>query len=74
MPDLANYFQQKLIGGPGAFVMTAYDYTDFARAIREKLAREMSTSPVAMRANQRPLTQLIYGLQWNYSWRHGKKN
>ncbi len=49
MPDLAQYFQQKLIGGPGAFVMTAYDYTDFARAIREKLSREMTTTPVAQR-------------------------
>jgi len=35
-----------LIGGEDAFVMTARDYTDFARAMRQKLEREIGSVPV----------------------------
>lgn len=41
-PALAAYYRSHVIGGPGAFVMSATDYTDFARAIRAKLVREIS--------------------------------
>lgn len=47
VPDLGHYFQQKLIGGPQSFVLTAVDYTDFSRAIREKLDREIRAVPIA---------------------------
>ena len=47
MPDLGEYFQEKLIGGPDSFVMTANDYADFARAIQEKLDREIRHPPLA---------------------------
>ena len=36
-----------IIGGTGAFVMTASDYQDFATAILEKLVKEISGVPVA---------------------------
>lgn len=46
LPLLADYFRDNLIGGEGAFVMTADDYVDFARAMTEKLAREIQNQPV----------------------------
>ncbi len=38
---LAEYFRTEVIRGPGAFVMEAVDFADYARAIREKLIREV---------------------------------
>lgn len=49
--DLKEYFRNQLIGGYGAFVLTARDYSDFARAIREKLDREIRSTPVAGNTN-----------------------
>ena len=46
LPLLGKYFRDRLIGGAGAFVMTARDYTDFASAIRQKLEREIGSVPV----------------------------
>ena len=43
-PYLDQYYKEKVISGPGAFVITAKDFTDFGRAIREKLLREISSS------------------------------
>jgi hypothetical protein len=40
---LPDYFRDYVIGGPGAFVMTAQDYDDFPRAILQKLIREIET-------------------------------
>ena len=39
---LKRYYRINVIGGPGAFVDTAEDFVDFARAIRDKLIREIS--------------------------------
>ncbi len=49
--DLKEYFHSELIGGHGAFVMTADNYADFPRAMREKLIREIHTTPVAGNTN-----------------------
>jgi hypothetical protein len=38
---LTKYYRDQVITGPGAFVETARDYEDYARAIREKLLREL---------------------------------
>lgn len=46
--DLSGYFQREVITGPGAFVVTAVDFTDYARAIRRKLLREI-TAPIVNR-------------------------
>lgn len=43
VPDLATYFRQSVIGGPGAFVLTARTYDDYPRAILQKLVREIET-------------------------------
>lgn len=40
--DLRQHFANHVIGGPGAFLMVADDFDDFARAIRKKLVREIT--------------------------------
>lgn len=46
LPELVRYFEAQVIRGAGAFVETASDYTDFERAIRRKLEREVSVRVV----------------------------
>ena len=48
-PYLENYFRKNVVGGPGAFVMTADDYDTFGEAIRRKLLRELAPGPTAAR-------------------------
>ncbi len=47
MPDLEEYFGERVIGGFGAFVMAANDYPDYPEAIRRKLLREIGEAPVS---------------------------
>ena len=42
-----RYYRYNVIGGTGAFVMTAEDYDSFAEAILEKLVKEIAGVPVA---------------------------
>ena len=42
MPDLDKYFEGCVVGGPGAFVIPAKGFVDFARAMRRKLVIEIS--------------------------------
>ncbi|MGF1612310.1 MAG: DUF1194 domain-containing protein, partial [Kiloniellales bacterium] len=46
-PFLERYYSQNVIGGTGAFLMTAADYKDFEEAILQKLIKEISSVPVA---------------------------
>lgn len=46
-PELGLYYAAHLIGGPGAFVLTAGSYEDFAEAMRDKLLQEISGFTVA---------------------------
>lgn len=46
---LDRYYAETVIGGPGAFLMTAADYTVFAEAIRRKLAREIAGAGMVRR-------------------------
>ena len=39
---LAETYRREVIGGPGAFVVTAEDRRDIARALRAKLVREIA--------------------------------
>ena len=41
VPDLADYYSQNVVGGPGSFVITANTYESFAEAMRIKLLREI---------------------------------
>lgn len=45
LPDLDNYYRGCVIGGPGAFLVVARDFKDFARAIRKKLVLEIAGIP-----------------------------
>ena len=40
--DLDPYYQELVIGGPGAFIVVAEDYTAFASAILSKLLLEIA--------------------------------
>ena len=42
IPDLDLYYRDCVIAGPGAFIVVAADFTDFARAIRRKLILEIA--------------------------------
>ncbi|HYM19110.1 MAG TPA: DUF1194 domain-containing protein [Micropepsaceae bacterium] len=42
MQDLDKYYEGCVVGGPGAFVITAKGFEDFARAVRRKLVLEIS--------------------------------
>lgn len=56
--DLSSYFQREVITGPGAFVITAVDFRDYARAIRRKLLREIATPIVRQDTDGPNLTAL----------------
>lgn len=47
MPALDLYYAEHVIGGPGAFLLTAKDYQDFTRAMRQKLLREIQGAGLA---------------------------
>lgn len=42
-PDVDEFYRRFVVGGPGAFVIAAHDYTDFSEAILKKLVREITT-------------------------------
>jgi hypothetical protein len=44
--DLDLYFEDRVIGGPGAFIVVAEDYTAFASAILSKLLLEIAGDPL----------------------------
>jgi hypothetical protein len=44
-PWVDQYYDQNVIGGPGAFVMQVEDYRGFAAAIRQKLLSELVALP-----------------------------
>jgi hypothetical protein len=49
IPGLDRYFSARVIGGPGAFVVEALDFEQFANAFKIKLIREVTGSRVTMR-------------------------
>ncbi|HXW24641.1 MAG TPA: DUF1194 domain-containing protein [Xanthobacteraceae bacterium] len=49
-PDLDEYYEHNVIGGPGAFVIAAKSYEAFADAILKKLITEIAVGRGALRA------------------------
>lgn len=47
--ELDRYYRDNVIGGPGAFLVTATSFATFETAIANKLAREVATGPVRRR-------------------------
>jgi len=45
-PTLDRYYTTQVIGGAGAFLLTANDFEAYRRAIRIKLIREINTVPM----------------------------
>ncbi|MGB0576436.1 MAG: DUF1194 domain-containing protein [Alphaproteobacteria bacterium] len=45
LPDLDKYYLGCVIGGPGAFMVVANNFRDFARAVRRKLILEIAAKP-----------------------------
>ena len=41
-PDLLQSYTREVIGGPGAFALQCQDYSQFAEAMRQKLAKEIA--------------------------------
>ncbi|MFX8681022.1 DUF1194 domain-containing protein, partial [Acinetobacter baumannii] len=41
-PDIDRYYQDEVIGGPGAFMIPARDFDAFGEAIRQKLILEIA--------------------------------
>jgi hypothetical protein len=52
-PDLEAYYRQNVIGGPGAFVIAARNYDQFADAILRKLIAEISQEQPRTKIAQR---------------------
>ncbi len=42
--DIEEYYERNVIGGPGAFLISARDYESFADAVRRKLILEISSA------------------------------
>lgn len=62
--DLDGYYRDCVIGGPGAFLVVARGFSDFARAIRRKLFLELSgwqPAPRRVRAAVWPKTDCLTG-------------
>ena len=60
-PDLDLYYEDCVIGGPGAFMVVADGFKDFARAVLRKLVTEIAggaplpaSPPLVWRAAARP--------------------
>lgn len=54
-PFVDRYYRDSVIGGPGAFMMLAQDYEDFAASILRKLIREIG--PPLAQAPEQPKTR-----------------
>ena len=52
IPNLDLYYRDCVIGGPGAFMVVAEDFRDFARAVRRKLILEIAGLPPRLTAAQ----------------------
>ena len=52
VPGLDGYYRDRLIVGPGAFVMQANRFPHFAAAFRRKLLREIGNPPLSMRRDR----------------------
>lgn len=56
IPDLDLYYEDCVIGGPGAFIVVARDFVDFATAVRRKLILEIAGLQPAPRPRSEPVS------------------
>ena len=55
--EMATYFRERIIHGPGAFVEIALGYSDYGEAMRRKLIRELATVPLGYGPGRIPYRQ-----------------
>ena len=48
VPDLDLYYQECVIGGPGAFMIPVNDWSQFPEAVRRKLVLELAGAPTEL--------------------------
>jgi hypothetical protein len=48
---LLKYYEDNVIGGPGAFAIAAQGHEDFGKAILAKLVKEIALAPAVRRAS-----------------------
>ncbi len=61
MADLDLYYRKCVIGGPGAFIVVARDFKDFASAVRRKLILEIAgLTPAQEPPQQAPARRLAW--------------
>lgn len=75
LADLDAYYQDCVIGGPGAFIVVAEGFDDFARAIRRKLVLEIAgaapPAPVLRPAAERVRPPCDWGERQRRGWMSG---
>ena len=76
LDDLDKYYQGCVIGGPGAFLVVARDFKDFARAIRRKLIFEIAQigppdQPKLIRANYAKGSAAAIEIANGYTYKKG---
>jgi hypothetical protein len=72
MPNLDRYYRECVIGGPGAFLIIANGFKDFARAIRRKMILEIAgrfpelkrRSPFKLADYHKPKGDCLDGEHW----------
>jgi len=57
-PTLDGYYQDNVIGGPGAFKIAVKDFSTFGEAIMSKLVQEIASNPPAPRPFRTAMAQL----------------
>lgn len=65
--DLDQYYLNCVIGGPGAFMIPVYDWSQFAAAVRRKLVMEIASGPVRLER------AVVTGAQAGYDCLIGEK-
>ena len=63
-PELARYYVAGVVGGPGAFLLSADDFDDFATAMRRKLYFEIAGPPVADAPQAKPARAPLVTQLW----------
>lgn len=63
--NLDAYYEACVIGGPGAFLVPVYDWTDFPEAVRRKLVLEIAAAPPEPVAEPATAQTLLHRIQYS---------
>ncbi|WP_198670743.1 DUF1194 domain-containing protein [Oceanicella sp. SM1341] len=68
LPDLDFYYEDCVIGGPGAFVVPVLEKSGFVAAIRLKMVMEIAALPPPARLRNAGMTDCMIGEQMRRRW------